>query len=54
MGDRGVDGINNIKIDIREVGWGMGGIDLAQQRDRWRVLVNMILNLRVPKMRGIS
>jgi hypothetical protein len=29
---------NNIKMDLRKVGWGMDWIDLAQDRDRWRLL----------------
>jgi hypothetical protein len=41
--------VNNIKIDIREIGWGgMYWIDLAQDRDRWRTLVNTVMNLQVP------
>jgi hypothetical protein len=33
--------VDNIKIDLREVRWdGMGWIDLAQDRDQWRALVN--------------
>jgi hypothetical protein len=40
---------DNIKMDIREVGWeDMNCIDLAQDRDRWRALVNAVMNLRVP------
>jgi hypothetical protein len=33
--------VNNIKMDLREIGWGgMDWIDLAQDRDQWRALVN--------------
>jgi hypothetical protein len=40
---------DNIKMDLRETGWsGMDLIDLAQDRDQWRALVNTVLNLRVP------
>jgi hypothetical protein len=38
----------NIKMDFQDVGWGgMDWIDLAQDRDRWRALVNAIMKLRV-------
>jgi hypothetical protein len=41
--------VDNIKIDLREIGWdGMDWIDLAQNRDHWRALVNTVMNLRVP------
>jgi hypothetical protein len=40
---------DNIKMDIREVGWEvMNWIELAQDRDRWRALVNAVMNLWVP------
>jgi hypothetical protein len=39
----------NIKMDFRKIGWGgMNCIHLAQDRDKWRVLVNITRNLRVP------
>jgi hypothetical protein len=40
---------DNIKMDIKEIGFGdVGWIHLAQDRDRWRALVNTPMNLRVP------
>jgi hypothetical protein len=39
----------NIKIDLREIGWDdVDWIDLAQDRDQWRTLVNTVMKLRVP------
>jgi hypothetical protein len=44
---------NNIKMDLREVGWGdMDWINLAQDRDRWRDLVNVAMNFQVPENAG--
>jgi hypothetical protein len=41
--------VDNIKVGLREIGWdGMDWIDLAQDRDQWRALVNTVMNLRVP------
>jgi hypothetical protein len=40
---------DNIKMDLQDVGWvGMNWIVLAQDRDRWRALVNVVMNLWVP------
>jgi hypothetical protein len=39
---------DNIKIDLQEVDWGMNWIELAQDRDRRRALLNVVMKLRVP------
>jgi hypothetical protein len=41
--------VDNIKMDLLEIGW--GGVDwagLAQDRDKWRAVVNEVMNIRVP------
>jgi hypothetical protein len=40
------------KMDLQKVGWGMDWTDLAQDRERWRDLVNAIMNLQVPENAG--
>jgi hypothetical protein len=45
--------VENIKMDLREIGWDdMDWIDLAQNRDQWRALVNTVMNLGFHKMLG--
>jgi hypothetical protein len=40
---------DNIRMDLRKIGWeGVDWIHLAQDRDQWRVVVDMVMNLRVP------
>jgi len=46
---------DNIKMDLQKLGYvGMDWIDLAQDRDRWRALVNAVMNLRVHNTWGVS
>jgi hypothetical protein len=43
--------VDNIKMDFREIEWdGMDWIDLAQDRDQWRALVNTVMYIRFHKM----
>jgi hypothetical protein len=51
--DSGVDGRIILKRIFQEVGWeGVDWIDMAQYRDRWRAVVNAVINLRVPYNAG--
>ena len=50
LGDRGIDGEDNIQMDLQEVGYGvMDWIGLAQDRDRWRALVNAVMIRQIPR-----
>jgi hypothetical protein len=41
--------VDNIKMDLGEIGWGdVNWIGVAQDRDKWRALLNLVMNLRVP------
>jgi hypothetical protein len=41
--------VDNIKIDVRETGWGgVDWIDLAQDRNQWRALLNTVMNFQFP------
>jgi len=41
--------VDSIRMDLQEVGYGyVDGIGLARDRDRWRMLVSAVMNLRVP------
>jgi hypothetical protein len=53
-GDHSEDlGIDSIKIDLKVLRLeGVNWIHLAQDRGRWRALVNMVMNLRVPQKTG--
>jgi hypothetical protein len=41
--------VDNIKVDLGELGWdGIDWIDLAEDKDQWRALVNTVIKVRVP------
>jgi hypothetical protein len=49
LGRPGRRWVDNIKIDLRQIGWdGIDWIDVAQDRDQWRALVHTVMNLQVP------
>jgi hypothetical protein len=49
LGTPGLRWVDNIEMDLREIGWGgMDWVNLAQDRDKWRALVNTVMNLRIP------
>jgi hypothetical protein len=49
LGRLSIRWVDNIRMDLGEVGWSdVDWIGLAQERNRWRALVNWVLNLRVP------
>jgi hypothetical protein len=47
--DQHIGGSTTLRMDLKEIGCdGMDWIDLVQDRDRWRALVNTVMNLRLP------
>ena len=38
----------NVKMDLREMGWGTDWIDISQDRDMWQTFVNAVMNVRAP------
>jgi hypothetical protein len=41
--------VDNIKMDFKDIGWDcIDWIDLAQDMEQWRTLVNTVMNLRIP------
>jgi hypothetical protein len=41
--------VDNIEMELSEIGWGgVDWIDVAKNRNKWRALVNMVMNFRVP------
>ena len=54
MGDPGIHGRIILKRIFKKWGEGIDWIELAEDNDRWRALVNAVMNIRVYKMWGIS
>jgi hypothetical protein len=54
MEDPGVDGRIRVKWIFMKWNGVMGWIDVAQNRDKWRALVNAVIKIRVRKIRGNS
>jgi hypothetical protein len=51
LGRQRCQGVDNIKMGLRGIGWGgMDWTDVAQDRDRWKALVNMVMNFGFHKM----
>jgi hypothetical protein len=49
LGRPGQRWVDNIKMDLKETGWdGMDWVDVAQDMEHWRALVNMVMNRQVP------
>ena len=45
---------DTIEIELQEIGWwSIDSIDLAQDGDSWQAVVNMVMNIWVPKMKGV-
>jgi hypothetical protein len=43
---------DGIRMDLTEIGWGVVWIRLAQYKDRWRAVVNAVMNLRILALRS--
>jgi hypothetical protein len=52
--DLGVDGWMTLKLTFKKWDGGLEWIDLAQERDRWRAVVNEVMDFRFHKIRGVS
>jgi hypothetical protein len=53
MEDKGIEGRTILKVDVEEMGWeGTDWINLAQAREKWQALVNMVMKLQAPQNAG--